>query len=339
MIGSVTHVVVTENFAGVERYVVTAANGTARAGWRVRVLGGDATAMRSHLDEGVEWSPAPCLRTAVTTLLRNPTDVVHAHMTKAEAASALAGRRSLVVATRHFAAPRGHSRTSAAVARQLARRVDREIAISDTVRAASGDPTMAVLLNPVPVSGPPRRPEPTVVVAQRWEAEKRTTDAVTAFERSALAGRGWRLLLHGSGTQEGELRTRVAASPCRAAIEVSGFARDMPRVLAAAGILFAPTPHEGFGLVVAEAMAAGVPVVASGSAGHLDNLGRVAPEWLYPAGDLDAAGRLLADLAATSPLAREALGDRLRSWVRDNLSVDAHVAGLTGIYAAGRRRS
>jgi len=58
-------------------------------------------------------------------------------------------------------------------------------------------------------------------------------------------------------------------------VEWLGERDDVPELLAEADILVVPSRWEGFGLVAVEAMAAGVPVVASGVDGLLEVLGDV----------------------------------------------------------------
>lgn len=329
---SITHVVITDNFAGVERYVTTVAAATAERGWDVRVVGGRADEMRDLLPTSVSWTPATTVHRAVTVLTQQPSGIVHAHMTNAEVAATLTPRRHRIVATRHFAAPRGRNRLVTLGTGLLARRLDAEIAISETVRRASGVPGMRVLLNPVPTSTGLRRPERTVVVAQRWEREKRTCDAIAAFERSRLPGCGWTLVLHGAGAEDNALRRLAAASNYADSIEVSGYTKDMPHVLSRAGIVLATAENEPFGLVVAEAMAAGAPVVASGSGGHLETVGEVGAARLFPPGDVDACAEQLNAVADLPVDVREQYGACLRRWTVEHLDVESHVDGLLAAY-------
>ncbi len=64
-----THVVVTDNFAGVERYVCQVANGLADRGHRVDVIGGEPGRMRSELDPAVSHRPAVGLAAGARALL------------------------------------------------------------------------------------------------------------------------------------------------------------------------------------------------------------------------------------------------------------------------------
>lgn len=88
---------------------------------------------------------------------------------------------------------------------------------------------------------------------------------------------------------------------------------------AAADLLVLPSLHEGYGMVVAEALAAGLPVLAS-DAGALAQTLPAAAGWQVPTGDLPALqaalARLIADPALRARLAAGAAqcGQRLPSW-------------------------
>lgn len=330
---SVTHLVVTDNFAGVERYVSTVARGTAERGWTVRVIGGREEEMRRELPPEVLWAPASTLPGALGALRRTPTaDVLHVHMTSAEVAAAFVRRGRVVVATRHFAARRGSSPGARWVAGLAARRLDGQIAVSDAVRQALGDPSMPVLLPGVLAVERVRRPQRTIVIAQRFEKEKRTVDAVTAFARSGLAAEGWLLEIYGEGAERGRIVSELERAGVVASARLSGWALDMPALLSRAGIVLAPGDRDSFGLLVVEAMAAGAPVVAAAAGGHLETLGAVPGARLYPPGQVEACAAQLHVLAREEPAEREAYGARLREWQREHLEVSGHVDRLLGHY-------
>ena len=65
----ITHVVCTENFAGVERHVAGLAQGLHDRGHEVTVLGGDQPRMRAAIArEGVTLVPAPSPAAAMRQL-------------------------------------------------------------------------------------------------------------------------------------------------------------------------------------------------------------------------------------------------------------------------------
>jgi len=110
-----------------------------------------------------------------------------------------------------------------------------------------------------------------------------------------------------------------------------GHVGDVSSYLRRAGILLATAPAEPFGLSVVEAMAAGVPVIAARSGGHLETIGSVDGAPLFPVGDVNAAARCLTDLAADSGR-RKDLSDAGREVQRREFSLARQVSEIEGIY-------
>jgi alpha-1,6-mannosyltransferase len=71
----------------------------------------------------------------------------------------------------------------------------------------------------------------------------------------------------------------------------------LARAYASADALVHGSAAETFGLVVAEAMASGLPVVVP-DAGGASDLARLGPSRIYRAGDADACGQAILDLLA-----------------------------------------
>ena len=99
----------------------------------------------------------------------------------------------------------------------------------------------------------------------------------------------------------------------------------------ATGILLAPAAAEGLGLTVLEAMAAGLPVVAAGAAGHLETMGAAAEPAVFPPGDAVTAAALLARLADDVDL-RDAYGAELQVIQRDRFTVEAQARSTEAVY-------
>ena len=269
----VAHVVCTESFAGVERYVTVLSAAMARAGWEVVILGGNGQAIASHLiDAQISWVPAPTVTSAVVQLRRlRPFDVVHAHMTDAEVASVTAtlGSSVPVVCTRHFAQPRGSSAIRRAASSLLARQIHTQIAISEFVSSRiEGASTVIVPgVENVDEIRPSAERDNKVLMAQRLEPEKRADLGIEAWAASGLAAKGWTLAVAGEGSE----RERLTALADRLGIGDScrflGFRNDVAELQRQAAVFLAPRPDEPLGLSVIEAMAAGTPVVAASAAG------------------------------------------------------------------------
>ncbi|SKC37583.1 glycosyltransferase family 4 protein [Krasilnikoviella flava] len=330
----ITHVVVTDAFAGVEAHVARLARAQADAGHDVAVVGGAAASMSGAAGDAVELRPGTTVAEARRSLAEGARpDVVHAHMTAAETAACLwapvLARRVPLVVTRHFALVRGRSLAGRAVAHVIRRTVAAQIAISRYTRERIDGPSEVI------VAGVEERPHPrvsalrspVVLVASRLEPEKHVDAGVRAFAASGLAIAGWRLRIAGSGSLEVATKELVARFGLDRAVDLLGHRSDVAALMADASIFLAPTPGEHFGLSVLEAMASGVPVVADGSGGHVESLGRAGGPGLYATGDADDAGRRLRALAE-DPALRDRYGAALQARQRAEFSL-AHQAAAT----------
>lgn len=335
----ITHVVCTDNFAGVERHVATLAAAQHDAGHEVTVLGGRQERMRAEIDRPrVLLRPAPDRRTAARHLLGaagREADVVATHMTDADMVAltcpALAG--TPIVSTRHFASHRGATRSHRWVAERAEGKLAGEIAVSDFVAHSVGGDTTVVLPgipdrhNSLDASGR----EPFVLVAQRLQREKATDVAVQAFAASGLAGRGWRLALAGDGANRDELTALATDLGIRNSVDVLGYRSDLESLMSRASLFCATATAEPMGLSVLEAMASGLPVVASAAGGHLESVGGADGAALFAPGDARAAGQLLARLAE-DPELRDAYGGSLRARQRESFSIAAQVRATDEVY-------
>lgn len=100
---------------------------------------------------------------------------------------------------------------------------------------------------------------------------------VRAFGASALADAGWSLVIKTKNLSTAEdqamdLLTLAAATPGVIVIDQSWSGDDMADLLAASAIYASPHCAEGFGLTIAEAMAAGKHVIATDFGGSIDFL-------------------------------------------------------------------
>jgi glycosyltransferase involved in cell wall biosynthesis len=328
---SVVHLVVTDAFAGVERYVCQVANELAARGHHVVTIGGDGERMHQELVAGVTNRPAAGLVAGARALARvGHVDVVHVHMTAAEASAWLARpwQRSPIVATRHFARDRGSSATARGLATVTSRAIACDIAISQFVADSISGPCVVI---PNGVSDRDQAPLDTakVVMLQRLEAEKSTDMGIRAWARSGLADRDWRLLVGGQGELQGSLVQLALDLGVADSVEFLGYVGDTDKLLSEASVLMAPGHLDGFGLSVVEAMAHGVPVVAARAGGHIETLAD--DGLLFPPGDPAAAARELVRLQE-DPSLRRSVGSALRRRQRDLFSLPRHVDRLEAVY-------
>ena len=105
----------------------------------------------------------------------------------------------------------------------------------------------------------------------------------------------------------------------------------LPDYYAAADVCLMPSRYESFGMVALEAMASGVPVIASRAGGLAVTVQEGVTGRLVPEGDVPALARAVAGLLGDEP-GRRALGARGVDWARRFAwpAVGRSVAGLYG---------
>jgi phosphatidylinositol alpha-mannosyltransferase len=142
----------------------------------------------------------------------------------------------------------------------------------------------------------------------RLEPRKGAMLLLQAFEKLRQTNSSLRLIIAGTGAQEDSLRRHVENNKIPSVL-FAGPPSDPPSWFAAADIFCAPSPYgESFGIVIAEAMASGKPVVAAANAGYRTLLTGEAARFLVPPGDTQALSEALAVLAADQDL-RHRLGE------------------------------
>jgi glycosyltransferase involved in cell wall biosynthesis len=127
---------------------------------------------------------------------------------------------------------------------------------------------MVTIQNPV---APPRVDEPeqhddgrirgVILSVGRFFVEKNHADLIAAFSEVNADFPGWTLRLAGDGALRTELERQVEELRLGPSVQFAGTVRDIASEYAAADIVAVPSLHESFGLVTAEALAAGRPVV------------------------------------------------------------------------------
>ena len=325
----IAHIVVSEAFAGVERYVSQVASELVERGQRVVVIGGERTRMVEAMHEGVEVRAGDSWVAGLRSLLSvGPIDVIHAHMTKSEVVGVVGSivRRTPVICTRHF----GHGRGLPGLAdRMLRSRLREELAVSEHVARVCPSTTETIVSGVGNADAVDAKAK-VVLIAQRLEGEKRTSEAISAWARSGLADDGWIMVIAGNGAESAMLSDLTVRLGVAGSVRFDGFVPDIAGARAQAGFQVATTPNESFGLSVAEAMAAGLPVIAAAGGGHLELLAD-SPELLYPPGDVDSLASQMRRLASDVAL-RRALGARLQASQRARFTLAAHVDGLERVY-------
>ena len=198
-----------------------------------------------------------------------------------------------------------------AVVRRAAGRAALVVVPSQTIADDLGDVGVPVAVVPpgvdidrlgVVATGAPVQDPPVVLVLgalTRWKRPDLALEIVAAARREVPA---LRLRVVGAPVTAADaelvaaLRARAAAPDLAGAVELPGSIGDVREELARATCLLHCAPREPFGLVVAEAMASGRPVVVPAACGPAEIADGTCGV-LYPPGDVAAAARAVVELA------------------------------------------
>lgn len=172
----------------------------------------------------------------------------------------------------------------------------------------------------------------TFLYVGRFAAEKNVELVLEAYRRaSASVPQGvMRLVLAGTGPREPSLR--AAAAEGVTFLGQLDRERDLPELYANADAFVFASTTETLGLVVLEAMASGLPVIAVPAGGVREHLVDGANGIAYPAGDAAALAAAMRHLASEPGSALE-LGRRAREGA-EHLSWDSELDRLDAAYRA-----
>ena len=173
---------------------------------------------------------------------------------------------------------------------------------------------------------------PLVLNTARLTQGKGHMELAEAFRRVLGRHPNAVLAIAGDGELRSNLEQRIRETDLGRRVRLLGYRTDVPDLLAAADLFVFPSHGEGFGNAAAEAMAAGLPVVAydiqalrwycrPGEAGEL-----------VPRGDVEALAEAVAGLL-DDPDRRTALGSRGRYIISTEHSSAAVADELERIYA------
>ena len=145
---------------------------------------------------------------------------------------------------------------------------------------------------------------------------------IEALAQLTAKGLDYSCTIAGEGPERGDLEARIARSGLKERITLPGWTDQVAEFLSPADIFVLPSFQEDFPLAVLDAMASGMPIVASAIDGPKDFLvdGRTA--LLVPPNDATALAGALERLIKDDPL-RESLGRAARAEAEQRYSFSA----------------
>jgi glycosyltransferase involved in cell wall biosynthesis len=243
--------------------------------------------------------------------------------------------RSRIVVHVHGCAE--EARPQARIALEV-RDADAVIAVSRSVARRIDGPPAPVVIHP----GAPLRPARpmksahsgaghVIGTACRLVPVKGVRDLIDA---TALLGRempGLRLEIAGAGSLEDELRRHCHERGLAGRVSFLGWQRDLEPIYRRWDAFCLPSLEEGFGLAALEAMASGLPVVASATGGLAEIIEDGVSGFLAPPSDPRALAAYLSALLRDDGR-RDRMGRAARLRVADRFSVQALVRAHELLY-------
>ena len=197
-----------------------------------------------------------------------------------------------------------------------------EVTRRELVALGVDESAVAVVHNgtrPVAAGAPARDDTPSLVVLGRLVPHKRVEHAIQVLASLAPEFPGLRLRVIGDGWWREELEAEAARLDVAGRVAFTGFVDEQAKesLLARSWLMLAPSVKEGWGLMVVEAAAHGIPSIAYRSAGGLAE-----------SIDHGRTGVLVDDLGQLISTARELLVDHGRRAALGDAARE-HVAGFS----------
>ncbi len=173
--------------------------------------------------------------------------------------------------------------------------------------------------------------EKLLIHASNFRPVKRVVDVIKIFAQVRQQV-GCKLLLLGSGIGVEDARDAVAELGLEKHVYFLGKQVNSDVCMATSDVCLLPSSQESFGLTALEAMAYGVPVVASKVGGLPEVVDDGKTGFLMPVGDVDGMAHRVLDILNDPSLAK-AMGDNGRQRAKDLFTVDRILPQYEAFYA------
>lgn len=302
---------------------------------------------------GFDWR---CVQALHRLLESERIDVVHAHQYTPFAygiATRIFGRRPPVLFTEHGRFfPDYPNWKRKAFNSLLRRRSDRFVAVGHAVREAlvnnEGLPRtrIQVVYNGIDLSRSQSEPcSPcqvreslgiakdaiVVLTVARLDPIKDHRTALAAIARAVRQIPQLRYLIVGDGPQRESIEREITSLGLRDTVSMLGTRRDVNAMLSASDIFLLTSVSEGIPVTILEAMAAGVPVVATEVGGVPELVDDGVTGFLAPASDSAALADSIVRLCASAEL-RRSVAERARQRVASDFSQSTMIDEYARLY-------
>ncbi len=205
------------------------------------------------------------------------------------------------------------------------------------IRSAGLTQPIAIIPNGIAFPEPPQRQADCgsrrMLFLSRIHPVKGVLNLVNAFHH-VCSSNDWELMLVGPGENgyREEVRTLVhrLGLASRVSILDSASDREKWRLYSAADLFVLPSFSENFGIVIAEALASGVPVITTTATPWSGLVERNAGWWVEPT--VDAVAGAMTQAISLSQEARHEMGRRGSQWVRSEFRWDMVAKRMNEFY-------
>ncbi len=294
---------------------------------------------------------ATALRELVAALREVRADVVHTHSSKAgvlgRQAALLAGVSNVVHTVHGWSFHPGLSAAMQGLYMTLERAAAAQTRVIHCVCQADVDKGLEAGIgeaeqyrvvhggiDPAPFVGLPAKSTgpPTVVTLSCLKPQKGLVDWLEVASRVRAKVPDARFVIAGDGELRPDLESRRRALGLEGCVEMPGWVRNVPALLGTADLFLLTSHWEGFPLAVLEAMAAGVPVVATAVDGTPEAVEDGVMGFLAAVGDVDSLATQVVRLLADASL-RARIGAAARARVLDRFTLARFCEGIYAVYA------
>jgi glycosyltransferase involved in cell wall biosynthesis len=179
-----------------------------------------------------------------------------------------------------------------------------------------------------------------VLFLARLEPEKGAATLLDAWPAIKASIPDAVLLIAGDGSERAALEARASALP---SVRFVGAVHNPVPYLQAADCYALPSFSEGLPNSLVEALASGLPCVATTIGGSSEVLDHGRLGWLVPPGDAPALAAAIVDALRLAPAERRTRADAGRAHVQEQYSLETNADRLEGLYrrltASGTRRT
>lgn len=168
------------------------------------------------------------------------------------------------------------------------------------------------------------------IVSKLWEGKGHHV-LISAFKKIKQELKNVRLVIVGEGYLHDQLISQVKGLGLEDSVIFTGFMEDVPEIISTFDVAVLPSFFEGMGRVLLEAMAMGIPVVASRVGGIPDLVDHEKNGLLVEPGDVDGLAASLMQILKDMRLA-QSLGTAGQRKISEKFSAERMVRAIDEVY-------